>query len=287
MGKIEKFSQDLSLWQKVKEPLNIKRKFTEGFSDKYKEQMEALKAADDELRKISGKLKENLKRAKISLKAGRFIDVAYFLGALNDIFKQYEDHHKGIAGQPEEIYKQFYSNVEQADLSSDVFKPGYFGKTAGIFDSAKRQMSQWQLERMYRATFKERKARIQELVNQADMLVRYTLDAFKDLGDYRVGGNIEAYIKRLGDVIKRHKIFEKSFAEKYGKYIAPLVTHVNNPPGQEPAEKTVPDLVTVPQAAAQQPANQQSVPDLEKGEVAVNETMQTTNVTRAGDPPKA
>jgi len=230
-GKMFTTAQRRSLTQWLGEKVNIPRHLAETFnSEVYGKQMNLLREVDDVVRDIAKKMRSDLKDMKRAMKQRKYLDVAHFVGNINDKLKEFNNELSVLNNNRSDNIDDFYGEYEYADLDRDYFGEAKAAKTpeqilkeAGIWDSLSRSQAAKLLEKMYNKTLAERKRDMQKLVNNTEKMVEHTLGKLKDMGSYRSKGDISKYIAALEDIEKKRLAFESQFRNTYQQHISPMV----------------------------------------------------------------
>jgi len=217
----EKTAQQRSFMQWLHEKANAPRQMAEAFSGNYQEQMRLLRDVDDSIRRMAGNIKASFALAKKALKQRKYLDIAHFVGNVNDDLRSIVNERHLLKGALNHHLEDFYGNHEHADLERE-----YFRKNAGIMDwfqDSSRRKAGKLFEKMYENVLKERKRAMNQLVDELAVLVEYTFETLKDLGTHRARGDFGAYVGDLDKLAKKRDVFEVKFKHAYDTYIKPMI----------------------------------------------------------------
>src|SRR3989304_3183683 len=203
-----------------------KRLLLEKFWGRYKEHMESLRAADDNMRNIAKEFKNYVKEVDRALKQRRYIDVAHWAGKVNTGVRMILAEGSKISNLTDEYLLEHLGEYRDADLKNDYFQkdlPEFLSATAGLGDMFK-GVSRRFLETLYWRETRARQMAVQSLVSNLKIMVTFINDSLNKMGYARAKGKISDWTHELVRINQAQTRFQTDFKAKYDRWLAPLVS---------------------------------------------------------------
>ena len=232
----------------VRKEAGIGRWISEKMFDTYRDQMENLRAVDDQIKDWTDDLKKVLKNAKQANADGRPLDVIFWLGQINSRLKLVRQEGSKITDLEKKHLEDFYGEHEQ-QLPSDLFaadpnrlvsaadQQAFLIANAGVLDDIGRRITKWKIEKMYEARLREQKMAMRSLLRGAESIVEKVNSQLKLMRSARSSGNIPEYVKALTNIATSQEKFESDFQKTYNAYFKEMADRLRQREEQIEAEK--------------------------------------------------
>jgi hypothetical protein len=232
-------AQRMSQWQKMRERLNKMTGGLKRYPAEYLSQVEQMRGADSEVRKIvENKLPDVIKAAERAFKQRMLLDVAHNASKFNHLLKEITSLFEPLNKLTSDYIDEFYMDSKEADPTKDFFSPEYHAasvidemdmitKQAELFDMFRsdRTRTRRMIEKLYKVKVEQRNLAIQNLIDVMSQIHLKLIEELKELGWFRARGDVAGYIE-----LEKKKIpkliggFEGKFKSVYTKYLAELQT---------------------------------------------------------------